>query len=215
LLVAGIDEAGRGPVIGPLVLAAVWVEAPSGMRALRRLGVRDSKTLDPAARERLAAAIRAAAVHLDLEVAQAATVDSHARRGRLNVLERSMADALLRRGPQAARIIADGERLFAPLREGHPQLRARDRADAAHAAVAAASIVAKVERDAAFLRIAARCGDQCELARQGMGYANAATERFLLAYHARHHRLPPGTRSSWDWAPLRRLLDGQLALPLS
>jgi len=202
-------------VIGPLVLAAVWVEAPAGLRALRRLGARDSKTLDAGTRERLAEKIRAMATRVELEIASAAVVDAHARRGALNVLERRMAEAMLLRGPDAARIVADGARLFSPMRSRYPQLLARDRADAAHAAVAAASIVAKDERDRRFLRLAGRCGDLREAARAGMGYVNAATERFLCAYHRRYGRLPLGTRLSWDWAPLRRLCDRQLDLPLA
>lgn len=212
-LAAGIDEAGRGPVIGPLVLAAVWLDARA-MRALRRQGVRDSKALDAGARERLAASIRQGAARVELEIAPAFVVDAHVRRGELNVLERRMAAAVLDRGPRARRILADGARLFEPLRERYPELRARDRADALHTAVAAASIVAKVERDRRFLRIAARCGSLADEARQGMGYVNAATERFLRAYWARHARLPPGTRRSWGWAPLRELTDRQLTLEI-
>ena len=214
MLVVGIDEAGRGPVIGPLVLAAVWVDSPAGLRALRRLGVRDSKALRAQQRDRLAGAIGRGAAHREIEVATAATVDAYALRGDLNVLERRMAEAMLVRGPAAARIVADGARLFGPLRASYPHLRARDRADATHGAVAAASILAKVERDRAFLGLASRCGDLAETARCGMGYVNALTARFLCAYHARHQRLPPGTRLSWDWEPLRRLLDSQLDLPL-
>jgi ribonuclease HII len=158
--------------------------------------------------------VRERARHVEIEIAPAAVVDAHARRGALNVLERQMAAALLDRGPAAHRILADGARLFAPLRDRYPQLSARDRADAAHTVVAAASILAKVERDRRFQRIAARCGDLADDARQGMGYVNAATERFLRAYWERHGRLPPATRASWDWAPLRRLTDRQLPLPL-
>jgi ribonuclease HII len=214
VIIAGIDEAGRGPAIGPLVLAAVWVEAPDGLRALRRRGVRDSKALAPDSRERIAEAVRAVAAHVEIEVATAAIVDTYASRGDLNVLERRMAHAMLERGPAAVRIVADGARLFGPMRSAWPHLRSRDRADATHGAVAAASVVAKVTRDAAFLEIADGCGDLAETARAGMGSVNAATERFLTAYHARHGRLPPQTRRSWDWAPLRRLVDGQIELPV-
>ena len=52
MIVCGVDEAGRGPMFGPLVVAGVAIER-SKLTKLRRLGIRDSKKLSPARRERL------------------------------------------------------------------------------------------------------------------------------------------------------------------
>ena len=70
-------------------------------------------------------------------------------------------------------------------------------------AVAAASIVAKVERDRLFLEIAARYVTDFGPIR-GLGYSNAGTRAFAAAYHARHGRLPPEARASWPWLGIPR-----------
>ena len=204
----GIDEAGRGPVIGPLTLCGVWV-TDHGLRKLRKLGVKDSKAYgssDRARRERgrLAAEVRQVAAHVTLLVVDAPEVDRRVRLGELNLLEQELAEAVILDGPHADRIVADGERLFSPLTERHPQLRARNRADRTSPAVAAASIIAKHERDTLFREIAALYEPEFGPLGGG-GYINPATETFLLAYFDRHRDLPPEVRRSWSWQLLQDL----------
>lgn len=199
-LTLGIDEAGRGPVLGPMVLAAVALDAGAA-RALTRAGVCDSKQLGAGAaaiarRAELAAFIRGRAPHVALCVVDAAEIDARVERNELNLLERERACVLIDGAPGCARIIADGARMFAPLRERYPGLRAYDRGESRHVAVAAASIIAKDERDRQFATIAARYRDEFgELT--GGGYFTPPTTAFLDAYWARHRALPPEARRTW------------------
>ena len=119
-------------------------------------------------------------------------------------------------------MIADGKNLFSPLRTQWPQLRALDEGEQAHAAVAAASILAKVRRDELWHCIARRyTPDFGEI--DGMGYVNAGTRRFLRAFIERHRAIPPEARRSWPWQfavdilpagfdPLGDVPDEQLSL---
>jgi ribonuclease HII len=134
-LVAGVDEVGRGPLAGPVVAAAVILDELQPIK-----GLRDSKALAPAKRQRLDAEIRARALCVSIGYASVEEID------RLNILQATMlamqrAVEGLRLVPQ--RVLVDGNRL--------PRLRvpaeAIVRGDATVAAIAAASIVAKVFRD--------------------------------------------------------------------
>ncbi len=201
-LVLGIDEAGRGPAVGPLVLAAVAVDAAAAER-LCALGVADSKAFGSgvragARRAALAAEIERLAMFTALEVCDVATVDEYAATGRLNVLERERAARLIRRAPAVARVLADGQRLFGPLRAVFAQLEACDRAEAVHVAVAAASVCAKARRDELFACIAARYRDTRGPI-TGAGYANDGTGRWVAGYVETMRALPPEARVSWPW----------------
>jgi len=136
-LTAGIDEAGRGPLAGPVVAAAVIL--PEGFSALGALD--DSKKLTARRREALAAVIRAEAM-VSVALAEPAEID------RLNILHATLAAmaraaAGLMRTPQL--ILIDGNQL-------PPGLLCPARAlvggDSSEPAIAAASIIAKTTRDA-------------------------------------------------------------------
>ncbi|MEZ4369037.1 MAG: hypothetical protein R2939_22560 [Kofleriaceae bacterium] len=195
-----MDEAGRGPAIGPMVLAVVVLDT-AGARALSRAGLRDSKAFGAgdAARERraeLAALVRTRARYVAAREVSVADIDARVARGELNALEREVALDLLADAPACDRIIADGARLFAPMASQVPSLWAVDGAEARHAAVAAASVIAKDLRDRAFTAICARYRDEFGEIRGG-GYVNDATRRFLRAYATRYRALPPEARRSW------------------
>ena len=201
-LVLGIDEAGRGPALGAMVLAAVALE-PAASRRLTRAGVADSKSFGSgvkarAARQSLAALIEAQAAYFSLEVCDVETIDAYVGRGALNVLERERAEVLVRGAPACKRIVADGRRLFGDLRDKFPHLEATDRAERKHVAVAAASILAKVHRDSLFSQIAARYEPDFGPIHGG-GYVNACTRAFADAYRTRFGALPPEARTSWPW----------------
>ncbi|MBK8480895.1 MAG: hypothetical protein IPL40_06935 [Proteobacteria bacterium] len=222
-MLIGIDEAGRGPVVGPLVVCALRVDE-AGARALAALAPRDSKAYGAgprarAARSALARRLREIA-QVELEVAAAEEVDRWASAGGLNRLEQALATRLLRRlARPTTTIVADGARLFGPLQRQWPLLRALDRADQSHPVVAAASIVAKVERDERLGALLAAlpgalpgesAGDEAggdDRHPAGGGYPNAATARWLRAHVARHQALPPGLRRSWSWPVLVELLE--------
>jgi len=201
-LVLGIDEAGRGPALGAMVLAAVALE-PAASRRLSRAGVADSKSFGSgpdAHQARLAfyRMIEGCAAFIGIEVCDVETIDDYVGRGALNVLERERAAQLIGRAPACRRIIADGRRLFADLRVRFPNLEAMDRAESRHVSVAAASICAKVRRDELFACIAARYEHEFGPV-GGQGYTNAATRAFTAAYLRKFGRLPPEARHSWPW----------------
>ncbi len=206
----GIDEAGRGPALGPLVLAAVSVDT-AGARALTRLGVKDSKAFGstPAsheARVSLAARIREIARFAAIRVVEVHDVDRAVERGHLNRLEREVAFGLIGAAPPADLIMCDGVNVFHALGARVPRLRAVDHGEDAHVAVAAASVLAKSRRDELFACIAARYAREYgPLA--GGGYCNAATRAFLEAYARRTGRLPPEARKSWPYPYLEGLLS--------
>jgi len=207
-MILGIDEAGRGPVIGPLVMCGVWVTR-SRQHKLTEIGVRDSKSFGSSERARqrrkqIANHIRTLASSVVLICVDANAVDRRVRLGELNLLEQELAETIITAGPPARQIIADGARLFSPLKAAHSHLRAIDKADISAPAVAAASIFAKVERDQRVEEIMAQFETDFGPI-QGGGYVNKNTEQFLRAYFERHRQLPPGVRKSWDWSVLRDL----------
>jgi ribonuclease HII len=201
-LVLGLDEAGRGPALGPMVLAVVVLdEKAAGLLATQ--GVRDSKAFGSSVSARRTRAILKNSVEelarwVGLEVCSVETIDDYVSRGALNLLERERAVRLIERAPACGRLIADGRRLFSPLQTRYPHLEARDRAESLHTAVAAASICAKAHRDALFDEIARRYEADFGSLRGG-GYVNRLTHAFVAEYVRRHGRLPPEARASWPW----------------
>jgi ribonuclease HII len=205
-LVLGIDEAGRGPALGAMVLAAVALE-PAAARRLSSAGVADSKAFGAgpdahAKRLALYGVVRAHATWVAIDVCDVETVDAYVARGALNELERERAAGFIRAAPPCRRIIADGKRMFASLRDAFPHLEALDRAESRHVAVAAASICAKVRRDELFACIAARYAAEFGPLTGG-GYVNDGTRAFARAYVRRFGALPPEARHSWPWQGVR------------
>ena len=196
----GIDEAGRGPAVGPMVIAAVALDSRSAA-ALTRAGLCDSKTYGAgddahAIRQGLARQIHSRARFVSRIEVEHTEIDLRVLRNELNVLERELAVQLIDQAPAVDRIIADGRQMFALLRQRYAHFESHDRAEERHASVAAASVIAKVARDERFARIRARY--ESELGPiTGGGYANAATRRWLRAYAERYGRLPDEARLTW------------------
>ncbi len=145
--VAGADEAGRGSLAGPLVAAAVLFDTASltGRRAAALARLNDSKQLDPGERERLYGIVLASARRVAVCVVPSGEID---RAG----LHRSNLDALadvLAAVPGADVRLVDGFRLG----PSAPPHRAVVDGDERSAAIAAASIVAKVTRDRVMRRL--------------------------------------------------------------
>ncbi|HTP40389.1 MAG TPA: ribonuclease HII [Steroidobacteraceae bacterium] len=142
VLMAGVDEAGRGPLAGPVVAAAVILDPAA--RPIR--GLRDSKQLTPGQRERLAVRIRARALHWAVGEATVAEIDA------LNILQASllaMRRALQALGGTPVKIMIDGNK--APqLSDIFPEcdIKTVVRGDCLVPAISAASILAKTHRDA-------------------------------------------------------------------
>lgn len=138
--VAGVDEAGRGPLAGPVVAAAVMFE--QGFVPLRELrSVTDSKKLSADERAELAAAIRKAAVAIGIGVVEADTID------RLNILQATflaMSQAIEQLSPCPEFLFIDGNRFKSVL---PIPFQTVVKGDATVFSIAAASIIAKVHRD--------------------------------------------------------------------
>jgi ribonuclease HII len=138
--VAGIDEAGRGPLAGPVVAAAVILRPRSRIR-----GVADSKVLCPEERVRLSLIIRREALCFGIGWADRAEIDA------LNILQATflaMRRALLAMSMTPDHVLVDGNRL--PSLDGLGRLvtaRAIVGGDASEPAISAASILAKTARD--------------------------------------------------------------------
>ena len=140
--VAGADEAGRGSLAGPLVVAGVLLdyEALRGHRVRPLAALNDSKQVEPRERERLFHAVLGAASRVSIRVVSATAIDSHGlHRSNLAGLRAVLAEL----APPAEACLVDGFRL-GPL--APPHVAVVD-GDTKSAAIAAASIVAKVTRD--------------------------------------------------------------------
>ena len=134
VMVAGVDEVGRGSLFGPVVAAAVILD-----RGYRIRGLRDSKLLLAERRELLAPRIREHAIAWAVAAVDAARIDQ------INIYHASrlaMREAVMRLQPAADHLLIDAVRLECDL----PQ-RPIIHGDALSASIAAASILAKVERD--------------------------------------------------------------------
>lgn len=133
--VAGVDEAGRGPLAGPVVAAAVILNPEHHIR-----GLQDSKLLTPDERERLFDQILEHAAAVGTGIVDPQTID------RVNILEatrRAMLEALSRLSPYPNLVLTDAVRLSGLTWPQKPLVRG----DRRSASIAAASIVAKVTRD--------------------------------------------------------------------
>ena len=207
--VAGVDEAGRGPVIGPLAIAGVLLDE-ADLPRLADLGVRDSKLLSPRRRERLAGEIRELATQCQVLMLSPAEIDRVVRTGRrlhrLNRLEaQAMAGVITALRPDIAYVDASDvlpHRFGGHIQEGVPfrvRIVSEHKADARYPVVSAASILAKVERDRAVSALREQHGEV------GSGYASdPRTLRFLEDCIRRLGCYPDCVRESWE--PAKRLM---------
>lgn len=146
--VAGADEAGRGSLAGPLVVAGVLFDYESlhGHRTRPLALLNDSKQVDPEVRERLLRAVLHAAAHIAVRVVPACDIDRNGlHRSNLDALREVLVDL----SPRAEVCLVDGFRL-GPLAPPHTAVVD---GDTRSAAIAAASIVAKVTRDRIMRRL--------------------------------------------------------------
>lgn len=187
-LMAGVDEAGRGPLAGPVVAAAVMLNDADPV-----LGLADSKVLTEKKRERLFDEIRAKALCFCIAEASVEEID------RLNVLQATM--LAMRRAVEGLRlkpamVLVDGNRL--------PILKIAAEAivkgDAKVAAISAASILAKVTRDRQCLKMAEAYPEHGFAKHKGY-----PTAEHLAALQA--HGVTPWHRRSFG--PVRSLLEAK------
>lgn len=208
--IIGIDEAGRGPVLGPMVIAGVRLPSETESEQLRILGVRDSKKCTPKRREYLSFEVRKRH-EFSIKSISAEQIDDDRKKQTLNELEGEwFAEVINRLKPDFdTTIIVDSadanELTFKRYIESKIDIKckiiSKHKADEQYPVVAAASIVAKVERDAQVKRIANELNVEL-----GSGYpTDPITIHFLEKWIKEKGNLPPHTRHSWKTA--QRLLD--------
>jgi ribonuclease HII len=194
-VICGVDEAGKGSVLGPMVIAAVGIASEDILEGIR---VRDSKLLSVKERERLYKIIRKkcriATVRLDAQ-----QIDIMRRDMTLNeAVARSHAQVIVKLSPDYAYLDACDVNTFryAEMVKNHLvlpcEIISEHHADEKFPVVSAASIIAKVTRDRAIATLAKKYGTI------GSGYpSDPVTIRFLNSYIDEHHVPPPIARKSW------------------
>jgi ribonuclease HII len=202
MLVAGVDDAGRGSVIGPLVIAGVLMKEED-LPKLTQLGVKDSKLLSPRRRETLAAEIKQIAQKCTVIKLSSEEIDKVVQTGRklhrLNRLEaQAMAKIIEKLKPDKAYVDASDvleERFKQHILECLPfkiEIISEHKADRTYPIVSAASIIAKVERDKEIAELTGKYGDL------GCGYpSDPKTIRFLQQCLEKLGEYPDFVRKSW------------------
>jgi len=208
--IAGIDEAGRGPMIGPMVVCGVLFN-PGDLAKLRDLGTKDSKMLSAKRREMLIEPIKKLATKIALRVIPASEIDQLRGRGvTLNEIEvRAFASIAEELQPSelyldAADVVAErfgkeiGER--SGLSRASCKIVSEHKADSKYEVVSAASIIAKVERDGIITQFSSEYGNV------GSGYPNdPETVAFVRKLVKNGEELPDIVRKSWD--SVKRIIE--------
>ncbi len=197
-MVCGVDEAGRGPVIGPLVVAGVCGDEEK----IASLGVRDSKKLSPKRREKLAEEIRKVASKVIVVKIEPEEIDEMRENMTLNEIEVELFAKVISQMDDSIIYVdaadVDEARFAEDIRKKlgkNLKIVSEHKADAKYPIVSAASIIAKVERDRVIKELHKELGDF------GSGYpADERTKEFLEEYMKEHGNLPPHTRHSWKSA---------------
>ncbi|MDH7593681.1 MAG: ribonuclease HII [Methanomicrobiales archaeon] len=194
-MICGVDEAGKGAVLGPLVVAGVCCGSEE---ECRRLGARDSKELTPSRRRELSRKIERQFRHAVISI-EPAEIDAAMERSTLNdLLASAHAEIVRRLKPDV--VYLDSCDVDAARFGGHVKgllgfecsIHSLHGADRRHPVVGAASIIAKVRRDLAMEEL---CRVHGEL---GSGYpSDRITRKFLERYIAEHGAPPPYARKRW------------------
>ncbi len=213
----GIDEAGRGPVVGDMVIGMAVIPIAS-LEHLRGIGVQDSKKLQPATRRRLYAEILSRSIYIATAYVPPPVIDS----GNLNDVTVRYLDALVATVPRSLsvkRVAVDmvggrTSRIREAIRGrlGGVEVFVEEGADVRFVEVAAASIVAKVERDTLIRFLGKAYG------LLGSGYpSDPRTRRWLTTYTGEAYivrrtwrtlrSLNPGLYKPKHRGPQRTLLD--------
>lgn len=203
----GVDDAGRGSMIGPLVIAGVSVKK-SNIKKLSLLGVKDSKKLSPKKREELYKQILEIADDYYVAKINPRTIDSNVLKHNLNNLEaKYMAKVIAKLRPEISYVDSCDVN---PKRFGleiarlskTKKVKSYHHADSRFVIVSAASIVAKVSRDKSIFRISKKHP-------VGSGYpSDSKTISFVTKYYQDCHTLPNFVRKSWK--PVQEILQNSL-----
>ncbi|MGA9087214.1 MAG: ribonuclease HII [Methanoregula sp.] len=194
-MICGVDEAGKGSVLGPMVVAAVGAQSAD---VFSDLGVKDSKDLTQKERERLFSLIKKRC-RIAMVVIPAEEIDAIRREMTMNAcVARAHAQVIEKLAPATAYIDACDVNPFryAQTVRSHLtvpcELVSEHHADSTYPVVSAASIVAKVTRDREITKISKKFGEI------GSGYpSDPITISYLSTYIDEHRAPPPIARKSW------------------
>ncbi|MEK6957562.1 MAG: ribonuclease HII [archaeon] len=201
MLIAGIDEAGRGPCLGPMVMAVALIKKDDEEK-LVGLGVNDSKLLSAKERERQFPEIKKILLENECIHISPKEIDEYRLHKSLNELEAMHAARLLNALKQKPDVVyVDSPDIV--MEEFAKRIRkyisfktkiiSEHKADLNYPIVSAASIIAKVERDGAIKKLALEFGEI------GSGYpGDEVTIRFLKNYLLQHSVMPKFARQSWQ-----------------
>ncbi|AFV22626.1 ribonuclease HII [Methanolobus psychrophilus R15] len=207
--IAGIDEAGKGPVIGPMCVGGVLMEE-SRINALKNLGVADSKKLTPKKREMLALQIEKYALQVFVLEITPQQIDELRKLMTMNeIMVLAFSRVLEELHPNVAFVDAAdvseerfGKRLLLEYEKKHSEkagcmsIISKHQADCIYPIVSAASIVAKVRRDSLIEELKKEIGVDF-----GSGYpSDPKTKQFLQDWFKEHGELPDIVRYSWKTA---------------
>jgi len=201
MFVAGIDEAGRGPVLGPMVMAIVNVDVKQ-LDTFKDLKITDSKLLSPAKREKLYPEVMEISKEVYSTKVDAHEIDKMREKYSLNIIEAKMASELinkLKTDPRKIYIDCPDtnppkyqQTVYSYLDKNH-ELVAEHHADLNYIVVSAASIIAKVERDQHIRDLEESYG-----AELGTGYPGDPKTKAFLEDVVKKKKVPDFVRKSWQ-----------------
>ena len=202
--ICGVDDAGRGSMIGPLVIAGVSIDKKN-IRKLSNLGVRDSKKLSPKKRESLYKEIIKIVDSYNVIRIPPKTIDNFVFQHNLNHLEaKTMAKVITNLKPQLSYVDScdvNASRFGREISDlsGKSKVKSYHYADSRFIVVSAASIIAKVSRD----RTIARLNKNSNL---GSGYpSDKKTVNYVKKLVSSKKPLPLHVRKSWK--PVQKILS--------
>jgi ribonuclease HII len=199
----GIDEAGRGPVLGPMVLCGLVVDEQQEKK-LKTLGVKDSKVLSSERRKELSEKIEETSTHVIILRVPAHKIDANRKRGiNLNQIEAiKMAEIINMIKPDKVYIDAPSynshkftDYLFSKLENKNVEIIAENYADKKYPVVSGASIMAKVDRDEQIRKLEEEVGESL-----GVGYPHDELTIKHVEKLARKNgnKMPRYVRTTWD-----------------
>jgi len=193
--VCGVDEAGRGSMLGPLVVAGITISR-SKINLLKKLGVRDSKKLSPVARERLYKKIIEAVDDYHVIRISPRIIDKSVSNHSLNHLEaKYMAKVISKLSPSTAFVDScdvNSKRFGKEISKltSNTKIRSYHHADSKFITVSAASILAKVSRDRAITRLSKKYDI-------GSGYPSDPKTKVFVKKSIRRNQNLTFLRKSW------------------
>jgi ribonuclease HII len=221
MLVLGIDDAGRGPVIGPMVLAGVLMDEKTE-RELKKLGVKDSKQLTQRRREFFAEKIKAAVETFEIVLAHPEEIDGKNYKGiNLNALEALKTAEIINKinkGFNKIKVIVDCPSVSIEKWKDFLKTKIHNlsnlevvcehKADVNHVSVSAASILAKCTREIEMGKLKEKYGDEI-----GSGYCSDSLTVRFLEKHAQRYGDKGIFRKTWStWKELSAISAQQKLL---